>query len=867
MNESDYAIVVGISRYPGLGMTSAGDGNLNAPVRDANDIYAWLTSPHGGALPEQNVELICSDEGAAAPSNVLSAAPKLQEIQYAFQKLVLKAEESDAARQGFHAGRRLYIYMSGHGFAPKPYESCLFVANATRLNVPNVYASGWLQWFQDAACFDEFVLWMDCCMDRMVTVEPEAISLLPQSVPRPRPPTMIAFAATRALRALETSIDGTIHSVFTHTLLKGLNGAAMDAKTRRVTGRSMGDYLFNAMKDWIPAAEMNNPLIAKEPLIIANDEDLVFCEVPAEGFVPPSYPITLRFPATAPPAQARLWHGSPPVAEALKIENGVATIQGPRGLYVVDLPGQELRKGFEVTGSGPVDVSIALSDRGAPVREAPAGGKCSLDIGLGGASEIFILDADFKLAERGRGGMLQKEMDYGIYKIKTRLGRELREDIVFLDSALHIRPGGSPRLSAPVMLARASLAAEHDLVAAEDILAQTHMYIGAGAEILLMVRDDPSLAAPASALPAYGTRLFDGERHVLADLDIHGVRLRQQTKSLACCRIALPPGVYFLQRKLSEGVLQEQVIPAIAGFRTELHEVRSRLPLTTNGDIAHQQVLVMTDLLAPALDPQRQPEADLVEAATVALADHRKVLSGELYDRLVVNFRDPIAGLLGGHLLLIEAENDPAFKPGEGLPALDDIVARLNGLVGGGQADVAALSQRCADRNLRWRAPLQSPPLFSRSWKFIVEACNENAGLVPEALWGQVHARLPAPPYFAWATDARSRKAHADGLVAQVLDALKAPSTPAQLRGPVGMSLPPPPSPVFELRGGSVRGAPGPSAEIEDAQPEPASVAGTPGSSGLIPRLAKQWSIPAAALDGLLAKKAPDVFPATRSGP
>ena len=865
MNESDYAIVVGISRYPGLGMTPAGDGNLNAPVRDANDVYAWLTSPHGGALPEQNVALICSDEGAAAPSDVLDAAPKLQEVQYAFQKLVLKAEESDAARQGFRAGRRLYIYMSGHGFAPKPYESCLFVANATRLTVPNVYASGWLQWFQDAACFDEFVLWMDCCMDRMVTVVPEAISLLPQSVPRPRPPTMIAFAATRSLRALETSIDGTIHSVFTHTLLKGLNGAAMNAKTRRITGRSMGDYLFNAMKDWIPAAEMNNPLIAKEPLIIANDEDLVFCEMPAEGFVPPSYPITLRFPATAAPPQARLWHGSPPLAEALAIENGVATIQGPRGLYVVDMPGEELRKGFEVTGSGPVDIGIGLSDRGPPVKEAPPGGKCKLDIGLGGASEIFILDADFRLAERGRGGMLQKDLDYGIYKIKTRLGRELREDIVFLDSDLRIRPDDAPRLSAPVMLAKDSLAAEHALAAADEILSQTHMYIGAGAEILLMVRDDPSLAAPGSALPVYGTRLFDGERRVLADLDIHGVRLRQQTKSLACCRIALPPGVYFLQRKLSEGVLQEQAIPAIGGFRSELHALRSRLPLTANGDIAHQQVLVMTDLLAPALDPQRQQDADLVEAATVALADHRNVLSGELYDRLVADFRDPVAGLLGAHLLLIEAESDPAFKPDQGLPALDDIVSRLNGLVGGGQADVAALSQRCADKSLRWKTPLQSPPLFSRSWKLIVEASNESGNLVSDTLWEQVHARLAFPPYFAWATDARSRKAHADRLVAQVLDTLKAPSTPAELRRPVGMPASGAPSPAWEMRGRGV--APGPSADTWDAQPEPAGSAGTPDSSELIPRLAKQWSIPAAALGGLLAKKAPHDFPGTRSGP
>jgi hypothetical protein len=848
MNESDYAIVVGISRYPGLGLAPTGNADLNAPVRDANDIYAWLTSPHGGALPVENVALICSDEAAAAPADVLSAAPKLQEIQYAFQKLVLKAEASDAARQGFRTGRRLYIYMSGHGFAPKPYESCLFVANATRLNVPNVYASGWLQWFQDAACFEEFVLWMDCCMDRMVTVEPEAISLLPQSVVRPRPPTMIAFAATRSLRALETSIEGTIHGVYTYTLLKGLNGAAMDKETRRITGRSIGDYLFNAMKDWIPEAQMNNPLIAKEPLIIAADDDLVFCEVPAEGYVPPSYPITLRFPAAAPPAappaQARLWRGSPPVAEELKIEDGVASIQGPRGLYVVEMPGQALRKGFEVTGSGPVDVSIGLSDRGAAVKQAPPGGKCSLDISLGGASEIFILDTDFKLAERGRGGMLTKDMDYGIYKIKTRLGRELHEEIVFLDSDLHIRHDGSPGLSAPLMLAQ-------DGSAADDILSQTHVYIGAGAEILLMVRDDPSLAAPEGALPVYGTKLFDSDRRVLADLDIHGVRLREAAKSFACCRIAVSPGVYFLQRTLSDGVLQEQVIPAIGAFRTELHELRSKLPLTTGEDIAHQQVLVTSDLRAPAADQQRQPEADLVEAATVALADHRKVLSGELYDRLVTNFKDPIAGLLGGHLLLIEAECDPAFKPADGLPALDDVVSRLKVMLGDGQPDVAALSQRCANKDLRWKGPLKYPPLFSRSWKLIVEASNETGNLVPDELWGQVHARLSAAPYFAWATDARSQQAHADGLVAQVLDALKAPSTPAQLRGPVGVPAPQYSCPAPVMRGGSAAGAPAPCADTGE----------------LIPRLAKQWSIPATALDGLLAKKAPNAFPSARPWP
>ncbi|WBS00123.1 caspase family protein [Pseudoduganella sp. SL102] len=863
MNDSDYAIVVGISRYPGFGVTSTDAANLDAPVRDANDMYEWLVSPRGGDLPRDNVKLICSNEGTA-PVSVLDVDPKLQEIQDAFHELVLKAEQNDAAGNRFQVGRRLYIYMSGHGFAPSTFTGSLFTANATRLNVPNIYASGWLQWFEDAGCFKEFVLWMDCCMDRLVTVEPEAISLLPQVVRRPAPPTMVAFAATRSLRALETVIEGAPHSVFTYTLLKGLNGAAVDTKSGRVTGRSLGDYLLNAMKEWIPAAEMKNPQISKEPNIIKADADLILVEPPAPGLNPPQYAVTVRFPGTPPPARAKIWYGSPLRTDELEIVDGLATRPCPRGLYVVEVPGQGLRKGFEVTGSGPVDVTVGLADRGVPVKEAPADGMCRLHIDLGGTFEIFVVDADFRLVGRGRGGVLREDMPFGVYKIKTRLGRELREDIIFLDNDDPVRLDALPRPDAPILPAT-------DSALAEDSLWQIRVRAGDGAEIFLLVRDEPSLASIADLnLTAYGTRLLDDGGRVLADLDIHGVRRRHGkngaghdvTTAFACCRIALSPGVYFLQRQLSGGTIQKQTVVALDGWRTELHEVRSMVTLGTGQDISRQQVMVMFDLLAPVSNTEGRRYAELIAAATVALADHRKILAGELYDRLVASFTDPIAGLLGGHLLLIEAESNPQFDPTKGLPALNAVVTRLRELVHGAQQpDIEALSQRCADPALRGTTPLQYPPLYSRSWRLAVEASHEAGSLVPDELWGRVHAKLPTVPYFAWAADDRSREAHADGLVAKALEAMTERPRSAERHAPAAPRVPVPTSVTKPV--GTVMPS-GPTAAAAAALQMPDK---GPGGDDVISRLARQWRIPTAALDGLIAQKAPNALRPLRGKP
>ena len=53
--EDHYAILVAITRYPGL-------SNLNGPENDAEDFREWLLDEAGGNLDEKHIEVICSSK-------------------------------------------------------------------------------------------------------------------------------------------------------------------------------------------------------------------------------------------------------------------------------------------------------------------------------------------------------------------------------------------------------------------------------------------------------------------------------------------------------------------------------------------------------------------------------------------------------------------------------------------------------------------------------------------------------------------------------------------------------------------------------------------------------------------------------------
>jgi len=341
-NADHHAIVVGLKRYPGLGETPQTSADLKGPENDADAMVAWLTSAVGGDVPRANVSIIKSSDFPEAATSI-DAAPTRDQIEKAFMKLDAIASENLARGLGSRVGRRLYIYMSGHGFSPRRNHGCLFTANATSRYGAHVYPSSWLEWFQDAAYFDEYVLWMDCCMNRISTLPLSVAPLQPLNRRSPAGPAFIAFAAQRPLKAVERlfSDDNKVHGVFTSTLLEGLQGAAVDANGR-VAGRGLADWLRNALKTRMDKADLDDPDVADEPEI-SREDGIIF----ARGIAPKTYPVELSFPAAACGAEARVWSSRPLRSETVQVDADSKTLSLGPGLYVVDVPSKGLRQGFD----------------------------------------------------------------------------------------------------------------------------------------------------------------------------------------------------------------------------------------------------------------------------------------------------------------------------------------------------------------------------------------------------------------------------------------------------------------------------------------------------------------------------------------
>lgn len=355
MSADDYAIVVGIGRYPGFGRTEAEPRNLNGPDNDAQAVYDWLIAADGGAVPAANVTLVRSAAFPAA-ANALGALPAKQQITDAFEQLDSLAQQNDQDGKGLRVGRRLYLYMSGHGFSPRRKEAAMFVANATRTRTHNVFATRWQEWFCNAEYFDELVLWMDCCMVFDLTVVPEAAGyriVQGTSVKK----MFSAYAAQFPQQAVERLMpdDNQTHGVFTYALLKGLRGAAANAVTHEVTSDSLKNYLYSNMNSFMTPEQRKDPSVSQEP-DFGFDDPMVFCTVGSIGLAT----VTLAFPAAAEGRTFRVVTGAPPrEISSGTVQHGAAQVSLPAGLYFVKVDGTGITSGFEVAGSEDAQINVA----------------------------------------------------------------------------------------------------------------------------------------------------------------------------------------------------------------------------------------------------------------------------------------------------------------------------------------------------------------------------------------------------------------------------------------------------------------------------------------------------------------------------
>ncbi|SDD44523.1 hypothetical protein SAMN05444679_110175 [Variovorax sp. CF079] len=775
MNPNDYAILIGIDSYPELG-----EGNspvdLRGPRNDVDAMKKWLLDPNGGGLPGvQNIF-----EPLAVPHVPGAAVPTAGQLDQLMSNIDGVAQANKKARKGMQVGRRLYIYMSGHGFSPGRQRACLFTADAKERLGLNIHATGWLNWLQDAGYFREFVLWVDACMNRASFLQPHDPPLPLAAASNPPLANFVAFAAQRPLKAVEVPIaedEDRTHGVFTWTLLEGLRGAAADVNGR-VTGRSLADWVRNAQSARFVQRDRDDRDVAQEPEVVQEDSGLIF----ARGVTPPAYEVTLTFKAPATGANAHLWSGSPPVvSRTFTVDDGPKVLALKPGLYLMEVPDAGLRHGFEVVRP----TKVAIVDAGVPVMQFDGSEVYRLDVDPGDpTAEIFVVDNRFSLVDYGPAH-LSTPLPPGLFKVKIRIGNAITQRVVMLDRDHPLTDLGQAQLLATVV-PLPDTAASHEYHQAGRRravdAANALVALPGQAVIMVMVRTYSSKidTVPGTTPPWHGVSIVDANGEAVIDME--QVRERHEGgDAYAFSVAAVHPGSYFLRQDIEEGHAIEQSLIVCAGWRTEVFVLRRVVPGATKVD-PRPRAAVMMRRLGEEHDAETDAEDRMAETAKQAMANERRILSARLEEMLMLKSRNPVAGIIGGHLLLIERERDS----GRDISMLDTVVANLRGLLGEGHPDVEALALQCADPKLRRVNALRGPPMFQRSWALLAQAARKRVDLVPADMWARIQALAALPPFLVWNTDEEVKSSARKELARAVLrpQVSTPPSPPSQALQP-----------------------------------------------------------------------------------
>ena len=340
MNEHDRAVVIGIRRYGDATDPSGWIGNLNGPDNDAEAIAAWLRKPTGGDLPHDNVRCVRSADLPDPFPDRASVGPHQLAVKAEFDAL---AALPTNAYDGQYAGRRLYVYASGHGFARHDDEAALITAEAIRDDPLNMLITSCVGWFWKAGRFQEYVVWVDCCAVRQPLAHLQIYSRTQQnSANAAKARRFIAFAAGIGLQAVENQMpDGKWHGAFTYALLQGLEGAV----TGPVTTNSLSNYLRNNMASFMREDQRQDGSVALEPAFAKVD--------PIEFHTPvrSKFAVKLRFPPDCVGKRATISvDASSPLAGDIVLTGPEWDVELPTSSYVVFVPDAGKFLAFTVTG-------------------------------------------------------------------------------------------------------------------------------------------------------------------------------------------------------------------------------------------------------------------------------------------------------------------------------------------------------------------------------------------------------------------------------------------------------------------------------------------------------------------------------------
>jgi hypothetical protein len=354
------------------------------------------------------------------------------------------------------------------------------------------------------------------------------------------------------------------------------------------------------------------------------------------------------------------------------------------------------------------------------------------------AAEIFVIDAHFHLVDRGIG-TLETPLRPGVYKIKSRAGVQTWEQHIVVrdhDEEVVIPPLD---FTSPAPLVHTAKTHEHHMQAASSYSREVHVTAGQGSWIFVFARDwtppgREALRSPVATAPARGLSLRDLQGNQVIDLSVSG-RFDRSLDPWAACNVQVTPGLYRLRLERPVGGELEQVIVAPPGWQTQiflLQRAYSQEPDDRCADLPGASILLARGpgFTANSADSRR------TELARLGLANQRRVLSDDIRRMLQDKAMNPMLGIYGAHLLLLEKQPDHEI--------LQAVITNLRGSLGMPHPDVEALALLLESGAGSY--VFDKPPMLLRSWSLIVDATVHSPNLVPlgsfaatvaDRLWGQ----------------------------------------------------------------------------------------------------------------------------------
>ena len=221
-----WAVIVGVSSYAHM-------PSLKYTDDDAYQIYAFLKSPEGGALPNDQIRLLIDEN--ATRQNILAG----------MNDVLLKADENDV----------VLMYYSGHGL-PGMFLPIDFDGYSNNLSHHEV-----LEVFKNSKAKHKLCI-ADACHSGSLLASRSPFNQQMKEFYQQYNDTEGGTALIMSSKSEEVSLEtsGLRQGIFSHYLIRGLNGEADDNQNNVVTVTELFDFISVGVKQYTRNAQQ--PTIA-----------------------------------------------------------------------------------------------------------------------------------------------------------------------------------------------------------------------------------------------------------------------------------------------------------------------------------------------------------------------------------------------------------------------------------------------------------------------------------------------------------------------------------------------------------------------------------------------------------------------------